>query len=135
MAISINWATKVIYIPQADLTFVSGMLYELDVNDLRNWLNDVQDNAEGIVHPKTHNHSTEVTLSGLTYARIVEITNGYTVEFEDGQYVVSCTGANHNLGDVKVANQVSLLINNSAGLINMITKKDVFVEALKANLV
>jgi hypothetical protein len=39
------------------------------------------------------------------------------VEFEDGQYTVNCVGANHNISDVKVANQVSLIVNNAAGLI------------------
>jgi hypothetical protein len=70
-----------------------------------------------MVFPPTHNHNTEVTLSGVVYARIVEIINGYTVDFEDGTYTVVCTGANHNIGDVKVVDNVSLIIGNSAGLI------------------
>jgi hypothetical protein len=53
----------------------------------------------------------------VSYARTLEIINGYTVEFEDGQYVARCIGANHNLADVKVLNQVSLVIGNSAGLV------------------
>ena len=67
--------------------------------------------------PDTHTHNTEVELGGLTYARIVEIINGYTVEFEDGQYTVNCVGANHNVADVKIPNQVSIVVNNAAGLI------------------
>ena len=122
MAISIDWGTKVIFVPKADLTPLGGNLYELDVNDFRLELKDIEDSVEGMAHPDTHRHNTEVTLAGVTYARSIEIINGYTVEFEDdgtpaGHYVVSCVGANHNLADVKVANGTSLIIGNSAGLI------------------
>jgi hypothetical protein len=118
MAISITWSTRVIYVPQADLTYISGVLYELDVDALRLSLRDLEDGEEGMAFPTTHRHNTQVVLAGVTYARSVEIINGYAVEFEDGQYVVRCVGANHNLSDVKVANQVSLIIGNSAGLIS-----------------
>ena len=119
MALSIDWATKVITVPQADLTLVSGSIYELDVNQFRLDLKDIEDSEDGSVFPDTHRHNTEVTLSGTTYARTVEIINGYTVLFEDvgTPYTVKCVGANHNIGDVKVVNQVSLIIGNAAGLI------------------
>lgn len=117
MAISINWATKVITVPQADLTLVSGSLYELDVDVFRLALKDIEDSEEGMAQPDTHRHSTESTLSGVTYARQFEIINGYTVTFENGSYTVRCVGANHNIGDVKNVNSVSLIIGNSAGLI------------------
>ncbi len=120
MAISINWATGVIYVPKADLTLIqaSPEVRQIDLNWFRMQLKDLEDSEEGMIFPYTHNHNTEVTLSGLTYARIVEITNGYTVEFEDGYYTINCVGANHNLADVKVANSVSLIVNNAAGLIS-----------------
>lgn len=117
MAVSINWTTKVITIPQADLTLISGVLYELDVDWFRLQLKNIED-SEGMTFPDTHRHNQEVTLSGVTYARTVEIINGYTVQFEDDQYTVRCVGANHNLADVKVANQVSLVVGNSAGLVS-----------------
>lgn len=119
MAISINWGTQVITIPRADLTHISGSLYELDVDAFRLALKDLEDSEDGMSFPDTHRHNTEVTLSGVTYARTVEIINGYTVTFEDvgSPYTVRCAGANHNIGDVKTINQVSLLIGNSAGLI------------------
>ena len=119
MAISINWGTKVITVPKDDLilTQVSPEVRELNLDWFRLELKNLEDDPEGMPFPDTHKHTTEVTLSGLTYARIVEIINGYTVEFEDGQYTINCVGANHNLSDVKVANQVSLIINNAAGLI------------------
>lgn len=117
MALSIDWATKVITVPQADLTLISGSLYELDVDAFRLELKDIEDSEEGMAFPDTHRHNTEVTLSGVTYARTFEIINGYTVTFENGSYTVRCVGANHNLADVKNVNSVSLIIGNSAGLV------------------
>jgi hypothetical protein len=121
MAISINWATKVITVPQADLTLVSGSLYELDVDAFRLELKDIEDSEEGMGFPDTHRHNTAVTLAGVTYARTFEIINGYTVTFQDlgSPYTVRCVGANHNIGDVKNVNQVSLIVGNAAGLIQV----------------
>lgn len=121
MNISVNWSTKVISIARSELTLVSGSLYELDVNDLRLALKDEEASENGIHWPNTHAHNTEITLSGVTYARFIEIINGYTILFEDNQYTVRCVGANHNLADIKVANQVSLIIGNSAGLVSVET--------------
>ena len=119
MAISIDPLTFVIYVPKSYMTLTqsSPEVRELNVNAFRLDLKDLEDDESGIYLPKTHNHNTEVTLAGLTYARTVEIISPYTVEFEDGQYTVNCVGANHNISDVKVANQVSLIVNNAAGLI------------------
>jgi hypothetical protein len=119
LAISVNWPTGVITVPQADLTFVSAGLYELDLNTFRLALKDLEDSEEGAVWPDTHRHNTAATLSGVTYARQVEILAPYTVTFEQKAqpYTVSCVGANHNLADVKNVNTVSLIVGNSAGLI------------------
>jgi hypothetical protein len=116
----IDWGLKVITVYQADLTPLGGTLYELDLNWFRLQLKDFEDDAGGMPYPRTHRHNTEVTISGVTYARTVEIINGYTVTFEDvgPHYTVTCTGANHNIVDVLNFNSVNLLINNSAGLIN-----------------
>ncbi len=118
MTVTIDYTTNIIYMPQADLTFLGGSLYQLDLDSFRLELKALEDNEEGIPFPNTHIHNTEVVLSGITYARVIEIIAPYTVEFEDGQYTVTCAGANHNLADVKVANQVSLIVNNAAGLIS-----------------
>ena len=123
MALSINWSTRVITIPQADLDVVAAGLYELDVNAFRLALKDIEDSEEGASFPDTHRHNTAVTLSGVTYARTFEIINGYTVTFEylGTPYSVRCVGANHNLADVKNVNPVSLIVGNSAGLITVAT--------------
>lgn len=115
-----NWDTQVVTVPQADLTSLGGGVYKLDVDTFRLALKDLEDSEVGMAFPATHRHNTEVTLSGVTYARTVEMINGYTVSFENTgtPYMVSCVGANHNLGDVtNFDGGVSLLIGNSAGLI------------------
>lgn len=122
MAITINWATKVISVPQSFLTLVGGVSYQLDVNALRNALKDIEDGDDGMAYPDTHRHATEATLSGVTYARQFEIINGYTVSFQNTgtPYTVSCVGANHNVGDVtNFDGGMSLVIGNSAGLVSV----------------
>ncbi len=121
MAVSIDWPTGVIHVSKADLALVSGSLYELDVDAFRLELKALEDDEAGIAWPRTHIHNTQVTIAGATYARQVILINGYSVEFEDGQYSVRLTGANTNLFDVAagrlVQNQVQVIPGNSAGLI------------------
>ncbi len=120
MAISINWETKVIFVPKADMALVQTIPYEvreLDLDVFRLALKDLEDGEEGVIFDDTHRHNTEVLLGGVTYARSVEIINGYTVTFEDDQYAVNLVGANSNVGDVLNLNQVSVRSANSAGLI------------------
>ena len=119
MAISINWATKVINIPQADLTDLGGGIYELNVNTFRLNLRDIEDDENGIPFQYTHNHNTQVTLGGLTLARVVEIIAPYTITFEDGQYAVNLVGANNNIADKTNVNQVSVRSSNSAGMVTV----------------
>lgn len=116
MSVSINFNTRVIFVPKSFMTPQSASLYSLDVNSLRLALKAIED-SEGITYPDTHRHNTEVVIAGATFARTFEVINGYTITFEDGQYTVVCSGANHNISDVKNVNQVSLIIGNSAGLI------------------
>ena len=120
MALTIDYTTRIISVPQSDLTFVSGTTYELDIDAFRLELKDIEDGARGMPFVDTHTHNTEVTISGVTYARVVQIINGYRVDFEDtgSHYTVNCVGANHNLNDVTIFNgHVTLVPNNSAGLI------------------
>jgi len=116
MAISIDWGTSVINIPQADLTSLGGSNYELNLNTFRLTLKDLEDSADGMGFLKTHNHNTEITVGGVTLARVIEILDPYTITFEDGQYAVNLIGANSNIGDKINLNQVSVRSSNSAGL-------------------
>ncbi len=123
MTISIDWNTKIINVPQADLTPLGGANYRLDINTFRLALKDIEDSEEGITFLATHNHNQPVNVGGFTLARVVEIINGYTVTFQDvgSPYVVELYGANSNILDVTNLNQVSVRAQNSAGLIEVST--------------
>jgi len=118
MALSVDWATKIISVPQSDLNFVSGVIYEHDVDAFQRELSDIEDSEEGMAHPVAHRHNTEVVLAGITYVRSVEIINGYTITYENGNYRVNLTGANNNIIDVLNYNSVQVVPNNSAGAIH-----------------
>jgi len=121
VAISITYATLVIYVPKTYLNLESGTIYSLDSDVFRLDLKGLEDDEEGIAHPDTHRHNPEVTIAGVTYAKTIEIINNYSVEFEDGQYTVIIEGSNNNFHDVLngilVQNQVQVIPTNSAGLI------------------
>ena len=113
MAISIDWATGTINVPQSYLTPVAGVFYELDVHQLKKDVSALLASAIGIVFDDAFIHATSVTMSGVVYDRFVTFL--YDVDFESGAYVVNCTGANHNIADVKSADIPSIIVNNSAG--------------------
>jgi hypothetical protein len=122
MAITIDYsnpAQYVINVPRADLTLVSSSpteIRELDIDDFRQALADIQDDAEGMAFPTAYVHTAPLTVAGVTLARVVEILDPYVVQFEDGQYNVNIVGGNSNLSDVTIKNQVGLNTANSAGL-------------------
>lgn len=119
MTISINWGTKVITVPKADTQLVQASpteIRQLDLNTFRLTLKELEGGETGMPYPNTHIHNPPVTVGGVTLARVIEIINGYTVTFEDGQYAVNLVGANSNVGDVTNVNQVSIRSANSAGL-------------------
>mgnify|MGYP003642638420 CR=1 FL=1 len=121
MNIDIDWGTKEITIPKAELVLVQTTpieIYNLDLNLFRLALKDKEDDTEGMTFLDTHQNNGEVLLGGIVYARVVEIINGYSITFEDGQYAVNLLGANSNVGDVVNPNQVSVRSSNSAGLIS-----------------
>jgi hypothetical protein len=114
-----DWATKTFTVYQADMTFLGGVVYKLDVEALRTELHALQWGVIGITFEDIFFHNTEVTISGTTFVRVLGIINGYTMTISPaGAYQVSCTGANHNLQDVyNNLTGPTLLPNNSAGLI------------------
>lgn len=121
--VTIDWGnTYKIQVPQSYLTLISGTLYELDTDTFRLDLKALEASEDGMPFPKTHDHNTEYTVAGVTYARSIEILAPYSVEFEDGAYSVRLTGSNNNIFDIQngilVQNQVQVIPTNSAGLVN-----------------
>jgi hypothetical protein len=137
MAISVNWPTKVINVPKADMTLVSSTPYEireLNINTFRLALKDLEDDEQGQPWPTTHNHNTAVTVGGVTLARVVEIINGYTVTFENGNYAVNLIGANSNISDVVNLNSVQVRAANSAGLTDLRLANVIWDEPIAGHL-
>ena len=119
MAITVNWATKVINIPKSDTQLVQSSPIEirsLDIDWFRLQLKAIEGSEEGAPFLDTHSHNTTVTVGGVTLARVVEIINGYTITFENGSYAVNLVGANSNISDVLNLNNVQVRSANSAGL-------------------
>lgn len=125
MALTINPATKEVSIPQADLTFVSGTLYDFNTTQFMRDLNALLDDENYIWMDDAFSHNTEVTILGVTYARFIEMINGWNITFENtgAAYSVRFNGSNNNMFDLEsgVLNATPLVTaigNNSAGLIN-----------------
>lgn len=119
MAITVDWTTKIISIPRDDLQLVQSTpteIRQLDINNFRLTLKALESDVEGLPYLITHTHVAPISVGGVQLARVVEIINGYTVTFEDGQYAVNLVGANSNIGDRVNVNQVSVRSANSAGL-------------------
>jgi len=127
MAITIDYsdpAELIINVPKADLTLIQASpneIRQLDVDAFRLELKGLEDDSTGMAFTKTHNHNTTVEVGGVILARVVEILDPYVVQFEDGQYAVNLTGANNNIGDRLLVNQVSVRSSNSAGLQDLST--------------
>jgi len=124
MAITIDPATKVISIPQADLALLSGTLYSADTNQIRKDVNAILASEDGIWMPDAFIHNTTVTLFGVTYARTLEYIAPYSITFTpDSQWSARLEGSNNNMGDVEAGilnqNQVQVIPTNSAGLIDL----------------
>jgi hypothetical protein len=123
MAISIDEATKVISVGQSDLTLVSGTLYELDTNAFRIAVKALLASERYIWMPVAIAHNGEVTVAGTTFARAIELINGYSITFENLSYSVRLAGSNNNLFDIDggILNPsalVTVIAQNSAGLIS-----------------
>ena len=119
--ISVDWQSKVISVPSGYLTPIDGTFYEMDTNQFRLDLGFEMASEYGIPNLMSFRHNTEVTVAGVTFARTLEIINGYSITFEDGQYSIGLTESNNNIFDIQNGilnqNQVQVIPGNSAGLI------------------
>lgn len=121
MAYSVNWVTKVITIPVADLTLVSGTRYSLDMDIFRIEIRRLEHAfVDGLWAPLILDHANiRLDFAGSNYAAFDEIINGYTVTFATGPTRVDVLGSNHNLLDVTNATGIMVTSANSAGLTNI----------------
>jgi hypothetical protein len=120
VAVTIDPQTFIINVPRLDMALVQSTPFEvrkLDLNDFRLELKSIEAAETGMYLLKTHDHNTEVTLGGLTFARVIEILDPYTITFQDGNYAVNLVNANSNVSDKTNLNQVQIRSANSAGLV------------------
>ena len=121
MAMAIDWFTKVITIPQTDLTLVGGTLYEHDTEAFYLELKALEASEEGMPFFIAHDHNPPYSVAGITYARKFELIDNYSITYENGAYTVRLAGSNNNLFDVENGilnqNNVSVIGQNAAGLI------------------
>jgi hypothetical protein len=124
MALTVNPDTKVWAVLQADLTFISGALYDLDTNELKLNMMDVLSSEDYIWMDDSFIHNTQVTVAGTTFARTIEIINGHSITLEDTSlaYSVRMINSNNNMFDVEngILNPtglVTVISTNSGGLI------------------
>lgn len=120
MPLTVDFANKIIYPDRAEMVQIQSSpiaIYQLDVNALHLDLRDLEDDEEGIWADVTHTYKAPTTLSGVTYARLMEIINDYTITFlPDNAWVCQVVGGNSNVGDRVNPNNVSVQVANSAGL-------------------
>lgn len=129
---SVNHSNFVITIPKSDTTFVRNNAltgYEVrsfDEYQFMRDLGDYLDSEDGAILPQAFSHNTQVTISGVVYARTITFLSPYTITFENGAYQVNLIGgSNNNLLDVLNPNGVSVIPANSAGLQNVSTPTNV----------
>jgi hypothetical protein len=124
---SVDWITGEVVVSRADMPViqVSPEVRQLNTSEFFTELKDLEASTEGAPWPDIQRHFVEYTVSGITYAEAIIIIAPYFITFEDGQYAVSLRESNNNIIDVATQNQVSILGNNSAGLIDVpITETD-----------
>lgn len=124
MALTVDPATFVWSVLQADLTFISGTLYDLDTNQLKLDMGLELASEDGIWMPDAFIHNTEVTVAGTTFARTIEMINGHSITLEDtgGAYSTRMINSNNNMFDIEnsILNPtalVTVISTNSAGLV------------------
>ena len=117
MSYDVNWITKIITIPTADLTLVSGTRYSLDMVDCLAEVRRLEwEFGDGLWAAAILDHSdTRFDFAGVDYAPFDEFINGYTVQITGVATRVDALGGNTNISDVFIATGVSLVVNNSAG--------------------
>lgn len=121
MAITLDAATRVFSIPQADLTLITGTLFEADTNALRKEMMALLASEPYAYLPDPFDHAVEPTTAGVTYFRTLTTLAGFSYTFTpDSQFTVRLAGSNNDFFDVEGGrlnqNQVQVIPGNSAGL-------------------
>lgn len=113
---SVNWTTKVIYIPVSDMQLISGTEYILNMSDFHKEIRRLEwDYNEGMWADQVLEHQVEDTIAGTVFVPKNKIINGYTILFDPTATKVFLKGDNNNIVDVFIYNGVSVIPSNTAG--------------------
>jgi len=118
MSYSVDWIAKVISVPAADLTLVSGTRYSLDMADFLAEIRRLEwEFTDGLWAPTILDHTnTRYDFAGVNYAPFDDLLNDYTVEFTGVATRVDLLGSNNDIVDVLIPTGISIVPSNSAGL-------------------
>jgi len=118
MPYSVDWVSKTISIPASDLTLVSGTRYRLYASDFLIEIRRLEvEFNEGLWAPQILDHTNpKLDFAGSNYAGFDEVINGYVLIFDPSITRVDLIGSNSNIIDSYIANGVSIVPGNSAGL-------------------
>ena len=76
LEVSVDWPNSIINVTRSGLTLVQSNpteIRQMDLNEFRLKLKDLEDNPEGITYLKTHDHNPEVTVGGVTLAEALNV--------------------------------------------------------------
>lgn len=110
---TVDWQNKIVHIEINDLKSVAQNIYELNPLDFKEKAQGFEASEEGILHDEIVEYKPPIYLDGATVPDVVEVVNGYTITFEDGQYAVNLKGANSNIAEVTNVNGVQVRSFNS----------------------
>ena len=145
MALLIDWIgalaappyKAVVTIPQADLTLISGSLYELDTLAFFSELKALEASEEGMPFGDLMSHNADYTVAGTTYADALLML--CQVQFEDtgSAYSVRLAGTNNDIFDVESGiliptPLVTVIAQNAAGLVVVESVSSADITALLA---
>lgn len=122
ITIDYSGVNYIINVPKAYTQFVetdptTGLeIRQMNLTTFAQDVGDLQDDPDGAWAVTAYEYTAPKAVGGVQLAPVVLVLDPYIVEFEDGQYAVNLQGANTNVQDVAVVNQVSIRANNSAGL-------------------
>lgn len=135
MSYSVDWINRVVTIPTADLTLVSGTRYSLPMGDFLAEIRRLEwEPTEGLWAPAIVDHSnTRFDFAGANYAGFDEIINGYTIQFTGAAERVDLLDSNNNFIDALIPTGVSVVPSNSAGLTSFVSKDIADVKYLIEN--
>jgi len=120
MALSLDLLNLICTIPQTDMLDVTGgapsEIRELNIDVFRKEWGSLMDDEPNVDTIWPYEWTQPKLLGGVTYAGLLEVINGWTVQFSDAAYNVNIVGGNSNLSDVIIKNTVGVNTANSAGL-------------------